>query len=124
MERDERELLLTAAWMFARHGQDLRALTLRHVDTAFAYENEVSVGQGIRDGIAAAVLAALLLRERRAAEALKALNGARFPSELHRAEALLETRALAMLGRRAESVRRWNRYVESTKGKGRSWVKA
>ena len=113
MERDERELLLTAAWMFARHGQDLRALTLCE---ALAEDDP-------RDGIAVAALAELLLRERRAAEALKALNGARFPSELHRAEALLETRALAMLGRRAESVRRWKRYVESAKGKSRSWVR-
>ena len=113
MERDERELLLTAAWMFARHGQDLRALTLCE---ALAEDDP-------RDGIAAAAFAELLLRERRAAEALKALNGARFPAELHRAEALLETRALAMLGRRAESVRRWNRYVESSKGKSRSWVR-
>ena len=41
----------------ARRGvEEAIKLGFRHVDTAFAYENEVSVGQGIRDGIAAAGL--------------------------------------------------------------------
>lgn len=112
MERDERELLLTAAWMFARHGQELRALTLceaLHEDSP-------------RDGVAAAALADLLLGERRADEALRALREADFPSELRRAEALLETRALAMLGRKADAERRWKRYLNSAKGKERNWV--
>lgn len=112
MERDERELLLTAAWMFARHGQELRALTLceaLHEDAP-------------RDGVAAAAVAELLLGERRAEEALRALREADFPHELHRAQALLETRALAMLGRKADAERRWNRYLNSAKGRERSWV--
>lgn len=113
MERDERDLLLTAAWMFARHGQELRALTLCEA----LHEDDP------RDGIAAAALAELLLGERRADEALKAVLGANFPRELKRAEALLETRALAMLGRKADADRRWRRYLESAKGRGRSWVK-
>lgn len=113
MERDERELLLTTAWMFARHGQGARALTLCEA----LHEEEP------RDGVAAAAVAELLLGERRAEEALKALREAEFPRELRRAEALLETRALALLGRRADAERRWHRYLESSKGKERSWVK-
>lgn len=113
MESDEREFLLTAAWMFARHGQELRALTLC----------EALHEESPRDGVAAAAVAELLLGERRADEALKALREADFPRELRRAEALLEARALMMLGRRADAERRWKRYLESAKGKDRSWVK-
>ena len=113
MEREERDLLLTAAWMFARHGQGSRALTLceaLHEDSP-------------RDGVAAAAVAELLLGERRADEALKALHEAEFPGTLRRAVALLETRALVLLGRRADAERRWNRYLESTKGRERNWVR-
>ena len=67
-------------------------------------------------------LADLLLGERRADEALQALREADFPRELRRAEALLETRALAMLGRRADADRRWKRYLNSAKGRERNWV--
>ena len=112
MEKDERELLLTAAWMFARHGQTLRALTLC----------EALHEESPRDGVSAAAVAELLLGERRAEEALKALREAEFPRELRRAEAMLEARALAMLGRRADAGRRWNRYLESSKGMGRNWI--
>ena len=113
MERDERELLLTVAWMFARHGQESRALTLceaLHEDAP-------------RDGVAATAVAELLLGERRADEALRALREADVPPALRRAEALLETRALVLLGRRTDADRRWRRYLESVKGKNRSWVK-
>lgn len=113
MERDERELLLTTAWMFARHGQSHRALVLC----------EALSEDDPRDGAVAAALADLLLGERRAAEALAVLSAADFPAGLRRAEALLETRSLAMLGRRADAERRWRRYVESTRGAGRSWVR-
>lgn len=113
MERDERELMLTAAWMFARHGQPQRALTLCE---ALAEDDP-------RDGVSAAALAELLLGERRAEEALSALSAADFPNELKRAEALLEARALVMLGRKNDADRRWRRYVEAAKGKGRNWVK-
>lgn len=113
MERDERELLLTTAWMFARHGQGSRALALC----------EALVEDDPRDGVSAAALAELLLGEGRANEALKVLGAATCPKELRRAAALLETRALYALGRRAEAERRWHRYVESSKGGERNWVK-
>lgn len=113
MEAVERDLMLTTAWMFARHGQTQRALTLCE---ALSEENP-------RDGVSAAALAELLLGERRADEALSVISAADFPGELKRAEALLEARALVMLGRKADADRRWRRYVESAKGKGRNWVK-
>ena len=55
-------------------------------------------------------------------EALKVLRSADFPPELARAEAVLETRALAMTGREADGARRWKRFLESRKGKDRSWI--
>lgn len=75
-----------------------------------------------RDGVSAAALAELLLDEREAASALAVLRAADYPSELDRAEALLETRALAQLGRRNEADLRWRRYVAAQKGGNRSWV--
>ena len=114
MEADERQFLLTTAWMFARHGQDARARILCEA------LNEADP----RDGIAAAALAELLLTENDAVRALDVLRAADFSAELRRAEALLETRALSMLGRKDEARRRWSRFVESGKGARRSWVKS
>ena len=42
--------------------------------------------------------------------------------ELGRAAAVLETRALLALGRKADASRRWQRYIESAKGRSRTWV--
>ena len=109
MEVDERQLLLTSAWIFARHGQRARARVLC----------EALVEDDPRDGVSAAEL----LREVQAAEsALGVLLAADYPPELDRAEALLETRALAQLGRREDADRRWRRFIASQKGKNRSWV--
>ena len=112
MEADERQFLLTTAWMFARHGQTARARTL----CAALNEDDP------RDGIAAAALAELLLAEGDAARALTALRSSDFPPELVRAEAVLETRALSALGRTEEARRRWQRYIASARGAERSWV--
>jgi len=112
MDSDERQFLLTTAWMFGRHGQRLRARVLC----------EALVEDDPRDGVAAAALAELLLEDREAETALAVLRAAAFPGGLARAAALLETRALALLGRRGEADRRWRRYVASSKGSARTWV--
>lgn len=112
MESDDKEFLFTTAWMFARHGQRARSRALC----------EALVEDDPRDGIAAAALAELLLADGEAETALRVLRAATFPSDLERAEALLESRALVALGREREASRRWRRYVEASKGKDRKWV--
>ncbi len=114
MEKDDRQLLLTTAWLFARHGQGARARILC----------EALVEDDPQDGIAAAALADFLLDEGDAARALAVLAAAKFPLVLRRAEALLETRALQLLGRKEDASLRWRRYVASSKGAGRTWVAA
>ena len=112
MEAEERQFMLTAAWLFARHGQRARARTLM---TALVETNP-------KDGVSAAALADLLLSDGDAFAALRVLRSAIFPATLDRVEAILETRALVMLGRRAEGERRWGRYLESRKGARRKWI--
>lgn len=112
MEADERQFLLTAAWIFARHGQRARARTLM----------EAMCEANPRDGVSAAALAALMLSDGDGLGALRTLRVANFPSELDRVEAILETRALTMLGRTAEGKRRWSRYLEARKGGARKWI--
>ena len=112
MTADERQFLLTSAWMFMRHGQRARALA---VCEALA-ENDP------RDGVAAVALAELLLDESDAARALEVLHGADIPASLAHVAAVLETRALKMIGRTAESAARWRRYLESQKGAQRQWM--
>ena len=112
MESDERQFLLTAAWIFARHGQRSRARTLM----------EALCEANPRDGLSAAALATLMLSDGDGLGALRALRKANFPSALDRVEAILETRALNMIGRRAEGARRWTRYLESRKGGTRKWI--
>lgn len=112
MKSEERQFLLTAAWLFVRHGQPHRARALV----------EALVESDPRDGVSAAALAELMLAQGEGFEALKVLRSADFPPELARAEAVLETRALAMTGRGSESTKRWRRFLESRKGKARSWI--
>ena len=112
MTSDEKQFLLTAAWMFMRHGQFARA---RNVCEALLEEEP-------RDGVVAAALAELLLADGEALPALDILRGADFPPDLEHAEAVLETRALRLLGRASESASRWRRYLESRKGAARKWV--
>ncbi len=114
MNPESRQFMLTAAWLFVRHGQPVRARSLM----AALVEDDP------RDGVSAAAFAELLLSEGRGEEALNVLRLADFPDELVRAEAVLETRALAMVGRQEESERRWKRYLEARKGAGRTWVEA
>ena len=114
MNAEARQFMLTAAWLFVRHGLPQRARVLM----------EALVEDDPRDGVSAASLAELFLTEGRGEEALHVLRMADFPAELARAEALLETRALAMVGRKAESVRRWKRYLEARKGAERNWVES
>ena len=108
MSNDERQFLLTAVWMFMRHGQPTRARNLC----------EALVEEDPRDGVAAVALAELLLDEGEAARALEA----NYPAELDHAEAVLETRALQFLGRKDEAAARWRRYLEVRKGAARQWV--
>ena len=112
MEGDERQFLLTAAWLFMRHGRRDRALG---VCEALCEANP-------RDGVASAALAELLLEEGDAARAVDVLRSADFAPELLHAQAVLETRALRMAGRTAEAQSRWRRYLESRKGAERKWV--
>ena len=112
MDADDRQLLLTTAWLFAQHGQGGRARAL----CAALVEDDP------HDGVTAAAYAERLIEDHEADAALGVLRGADFPPELVRVEALLETRALAMLGKREESARRWKRYVESSKGAERKWI--
>ncbi len=112
MNSESRQFMLTAAWLFVRHGRPKRARVLI----------EVLVEDDPRDGVSAAALAELLLADGEGEEALHVLRMADFPAELARAEAILETRALAMVGRKSESVKRWNRYLESKKGADRNWI--
>ena len=112
METDERQFMLTAAWLFARHGQGARARTLL---AALVEDNP-------RDGIVAAAYAEQLLVDHEPDLALQVLRAADFPSSLARAEALLETRALTALGKKDDAERRWRRYVEQAKGAARTWV--
>ena len=112
MDTDERQFLMTAAWMFMRHGQRPRALA---VCEALSEDDP-------RDGTVAVALADLLLGDGDAARALAVLHEADIPSTLAHAEAVLETRALKMLGRISEAAARWNRYLESRKGAARQWM--
>ena len=113
MEKDDRQLLLTTAWLFARHGQSVRARAMC----------EALVEDDSADGISAAALAELLLAEGEAERALNVLAAAKFPPSLRRAEALLETRALLALDRKRDADLRWQRYVASSQGRNRTWVK-
>ena len=112
MENDDRQFLLTAAWLFARHGQGARARTLC----------EAWVEDDPRDGVSAVALAELRLAEGDAAGALAVLRASDTPPALARAEALLEARALAALGKADEAAKRWRRHLESAKGGTRQWI--
>ena len=112
MSNDERQFLLTAVWMFMRHGQPARAHRLC----------EALVEEDPRDGVAAVALAELLLDEGEAMRAIETLRAADISSDLLHAEAALETRALLFLGRKDEANARWRRYLEARKGAARQWV--
>ena len=112
MPAEERQFLLTAAWLFMRHGRRDRALAV--CEAVFEADP--------RNGIAAAALAELLLERGEARRAVEVLREADIPPELSHAEAVLETRALRLSGRAAEATSRWNRYLESRKGAERKWI--
>ena len=112
MSPQSRQFMLTSAWLFARHGRPHRARVIV----------EALVEDDPTDGVAAAALAELLLADGEANKALQVLAAADFPAELARAEAILETRALAMSGRTDDSTRLWRRYLASLQGSNRSWV--
>lgn len=112
MTAEERQFMLTAAWLFVRHGQRERSRILV----------EALVEENPRDGVSAAALAELLLAKGEARQALRVIRAADFPPELSRAEAILETRALEQLGRVEEGKNRWNRYLASRKGSARTWI--
>lgn len=112
MTGDERQFLLTVAWMFMRHGQRSRAQAVC----------EALVENDPRDGVAAVALAELLLDEGGAERALSVLQGSDVPEDLLHAAAVLETRALKLLGRATDARSRWKCYLESRKGAARKWV--
>ena len=112
MTGEERQFLLTSAWLFMHHG---RRYCARGVCEALCEANP-------HDGVAASALAELLLEDGEAARALEILRLADFAPELAHAQAVLETRALRMAGRPLEAESRWRRYLESRKGAERKWV--
>ena len=112
MDTDDKQFLLTTAWLFAKHGQGWRARIL--------LEALMEVNAG--DGVVAAMLAQLLLDEGKAQEALAAVRSCEFPPELQRAGALLETRALRLLGRNEEADARWSRFLKASRGEHREWI--
>ncbi len=95
-----------------RHGQRARALALCE---ALCEDNP-------RDGVAAVALSEMLLDMSKPERALELLHGADVPRSLSHVSAVLETRALKMQGRKAESAARWRRYLESQKGAERKWM--
>ena len=112
MDGDEKQFLLTAAWLFMRHGRRDRALAVC----------EAVCEDDPRDGAAAAALAELLLERGEPGRAVEILRGADFPPELAHAEAVLESRALKLSGNAAAAESRWRRYLESRKGGERKWM--
>ena len=112
MSHDERQFLLTAMWLFMRHGQPARARAIC----------EALVEEDPRDGVAAAALAELLLDDGDFTGALDAIRAADLPDSLSHAGAVLETRALRLAGRKSEADSRWRRYLESRKGAERRWI--
>ncbi len=112
MDADERQLLLTTAWLFARHGQGQRARVIL----------EAAAEESPHDSVVSAMLAELLLEEHQAEAALDVLRSCEFPQELQRAGALLETRALRMLGRQEEADARWGRFLKASRGADREWI--
>ena len=72
MDLEERQFLLTAAWMFMRHGQPARARTVC----------EALVEEDSRDGVAAVALAELMLDAGEATRAVEVLRAADVPPEL------------------------------------------
>ena len=112
MTNDERQFLLTTAWMFMRHGQSPRARAVF----------EALVEDDPRDGVASVALAQLLLDDGEAERAVGILRNADVPADLAHAHAVLETRALKLVGRTREADSRWRRYIESQKGASRQWM--
>ena len=112
MDEDERQFLLTVAWLFMRHGRRERALSVCEA----VYEADPG------DGVAAVALAELLLGQGETKRVVEVLRAAPVPAELAHAEAVLETRALRLAGRGAEADARWRRYIESRKGADRKWI--
>ena len=112
MDEDSRQFLLTAAWLFMRHGRRERALSVCEA----VYEADPG------DGVAAVALAELLLGQGETKRVVEVLRAATVPAELAHAEAVLETRALRLAGRGAEADARWRRYIESRKGADRKWI--
>ena len=112
MNEDERQFLLTVAWLFMRHGRRERALSVCEA----VYEADPG------DGVAAVALAELLLGQGETKRVVDVLRAVDVPAELAHAEAVLETRALRLSGRGAEADSRWRRYIESRKGGDRKWI--
>ena len=112
MQADERQFLLTTAWLFAKHGQGWRARILL----------EALMEENAGDGVVAAMLADLLLNEGKPQEALAAVRSCDFPPALQRAGALLEARALRLLGRKEEAEARWSRFLKASRGEHREWI--
>lgn len=116
MPEEDKQVTLTAAWLFMQHGQTAKAKALCRA----VHEDDAE------DGECAALLAQLQLEDGEAEAALATLRQAQMPVSLMRVAAVLETRALKLLGRLEEADQRWERYVISQREAGakRNWVVA
>jgi Flp pilus assembly protein TadD len=112
MDESDRQFLMTVAWLFLRHGRRDRALAVCQA----LHEADP------HDGTPAVTLAELLVEDGLPKDALEALRDADVPASLDHAAAVVETRALRMLGRTAEADSRWNRHLEARKGASRKWI--
>lgn len=112
MDEEDKQVILTAAWLFMQHGQTQKAKALcREVN-----EQEPS------DGVCGALLAQLYLDDAEPEEALEVIRNTTFPPELERVAALLEARALKDTGHPEEGRECWQKYLEQKNGRTRRWV--
>ena len=112
MSPNERQFLLTVAWLFMRHGRRDRALAVCEA----LHEADP------RDGTAAVALAELLVSDGIPSKAVEVLRVADVAPELEHAAAVIETRALRLAGRKTAAESRWRRHLESRKGDSRQWI--
>ena len=112
MDENDRQFLMTVVWLFMRHGRRDRALAVCEA----LHEAEP------HDGTVAVALAELYVADGQVSEALDVLRDADIPASLEHASAVIETRALRLLGRVAEADARWRRHLEARKGAARKWI--
>ncbi len=105
MDNESRQILFMLAWLFMQHGREDKAIVL----AAALHEADHN------DWVSAALFCRLLLGDGRPQEALSAIESVTFPAEERRLRALLEARCLNQLGRAAEAVECWKKFLSSNR---------